>query len=330
MNDLSGTFDDTAFNGLLHAGGRGTFMRTPFVAPNAKKLKEAKINAAFLGFPWDAMCISRTGTNYGPRAIREAGDQFSFYNASTGMDLTEHYRFADCGDVPVVPGAAKKTMDRAEAVVSEILGSGAMPVTFGGDHSVTIACVRAFAKKHKKPGLVLVDTHFDTAQDVGGETLSHCCPITRAVEAGFDPKRIAIVGTGGWMNPRNELAYVKNKGITLFTIEDIWEQGAKTIARKAAAVASKGADGVYLTYDIDAIDAAYAPGTGVPTPGGMSSREALTMAYELGRMGIAGLDLVEVSPSWDHDGITSRLAVRLVLEALAGNASAKGKRKKKR
>lgn len=327
MNDQSGTFDENAFTGLLHAGGRGTFMRTPFVAPRAKALKDAKINAAFLGFPWDAMCISRTGTNYGPRAIREAGDQFSFYNASTGMDLNDHYRMADCGDVPVVPGAGQTTMARAEAMISEMLAGGAMPITFGGDHSITIAAVRAFAKKYKKPGLVLVDTHFDTALDVGGETLSHCCPITRAVDAGFDPKRIVIVGTGGWMNPKSELAYIKKKGITLFTIEDIWEEGAKAIAKKAAAIASKGADGVYLTYDIDAIDAAYAPGTGVPTPGGMSSREALTMAYELGRMGLAGMDIVEVSPSWDHDGITSRLAVRLVLEAMAGNANAKKKKK---
>ena len=327
MNDQSGTFDENAFTGLLHAGGRGTFMRTPFIAARAKALKDAKINAAFLGFPWDAMCISRTGTNYGPRAIREAGDQFSFYNASTGMDLNDHYKMADCGDVAVVPGSGQTTMARAEGMISEMLDGGAMPITFGGDHSITIAAVRAFAKKYKRPGLVLVDTHFDTALDVGGETLSHCCPITRAVDAGFDPKRIVIVGTGGWMNPKSELAYIKKKGITLFTIEEIWDQGAKAIAKKAAAIASKGADGVYLTYDIDAIDAAYAPGTGVPTPGGMSSREALTMAYELGRMGIAGMDIVEVSPSWDHDGITSRLAVRLVLEAMAGNVNAKKKKK---
>lgn len=327
MNKIETTFNESAFSGLLHAGTHGTFMRLPHIKADAKKIKDAKVTAAILGFPWDAMCISRTGTNYGPRAIRDASDQFSFYNASTGVDLNDHYSFADCGDVPVVPGSAVATMNRAEAMVSEILKGGAMPVTVGGDHSITIACVRAFAKAYKKPGLVLVDTHFDTALEVGGETLSHCCPITRAVDAGFDPKRIAIVGTGGWMNPKSELAYIKKQGITLFTIEDIWSEGAKAIARKAAAVAGKGADGVYVTYDIDAIDAAYAPGTGVPTPGGMNSREALTMAYELGRMGISGFDLVEVSPSWDHDGITSRLAVRLVLEALAGNANArKGKR----
>jgi len=145
-NTSTVTFNENAFAGLLHAGTHGTFMRLPAMAADAKKLKDAKISAAFLGFPWDAMCISRTGTNYGPRAIREASDQFSFYNASTGMDLTQQYRFADCGDVPVVPGAAVATMDRAQAMVAQILQSGAMPVTIGGDHSITIACVRAFAK----------------------------------------------------------------------------------------------------------------------------------------------------------------------------------------
>ncbi|MDH3743415.1 MAG: agmatinase [Hyphomicrobiales bacterium] len=323
MSTQSTTFDENAFTGLLHAGTHGTFMRLPSIAPDAKALKSADINAAFLGFPWDAMCISRTGTNYGPRAIRDASDQFSFFNASTGVDLKDHYKMADCGDVPVNPGSAIQTMDVAEGIVSQILDGGAMPVTIGGDHSITIACARAFAKKYEAPGLVLVDMHFDTAVDLNGEELSHCCPIPRAVDAGFDPKRIAIVGAGGWMNPKSELAYVKDQGITLFTAEDIWEQGAKAIAQKAAAVASNGSGDVYLTYDIDSIDAAYAPGTGVPSPGGMTSREAIIMAHELGKMGISGLDVVEVSPSWDHDGITSRLAVRLLLEAMAGNALAR-------
>lgn len=323
MSTQSTTFDENAFTGLLHAGTHGTFMRLPSIAADAKALKAANVNAAFLGFPWDAMCISRTGTNYGPRAIRDASDQFSFFNASTGVDLNDHYKMADCGDVPVNPGSAIQTMGVAEGIVSQILDGGAMPVTIGGDHSITIACARAFAKKYEAPGLVLVDMHFDTAVDLNGEELSHCCPIPRAVDAGFDPKRIAIVGAGGWMNPKSELAYVKDHGITLFTAEDIWEQGAKAIAQKAAAVASNGSGDVYLTYDIDSIDAAYAPGTGVPSPGGMTSREAIIMAHELGKMGISGLDVVEVSPSWDHDGITSRLAVRLLLEAMAGNALAK-------
>ncbi len=275
--------------------------------------------AAILGFPWDAMCISRTGTNMGPKAIRDASDQFSFFNANLGLDLSDHYTFADCGDVPVVPGGAVKTMKLAEDMVNEIMAGGAMPITLGGDHSITIACVRAFAKHVKKPGLILVDSHFDTALEVGGEELSHCCPITRAVDAGFDPRNIVIIGTNGWMNPRNELDYIREKGITLMPLETIIDKGPVAVAREAAEIAGTGTDSVYLTFDIDAIDGAYAPGTGVPAPGGMTSREAIALIRELAKVGIGGLDLVEVSPSYDHDGITSRLAVQLILEALGGN-----------
>ncbi|MFU8776052.1 MAG: agmatinase [Roseovarius sp.] len=316
-----GNGSENQFSGWLHTGAGGTFMRASRVAPDADSLREAGITAAVLGFPWDAMCISRTGTNNGPYAIREASDQFSLFNANTGLDLTEHYNLADCGDVPIVPGSAVTTMDRAEALVGQILSAGAIPITVGGDHSVTIACVRAFAKKHTKPGLILVDSHFDTALDVGGEELSHCCPITRAVDAGFDPKRIVIVGTNGWMNPRNELDYIKERGITLMPLEDIIEKGPAHVGRAAREIASDGADSVYLTFDIDSIDGAYAPGTGVPAPGGMTTREALALVAELGRGGLGGFDLVEVSPPYDHDGVTSRLAVRLILDILASTTT---------
>lgn len=318
------TFSENAFAGLLHAGTGGTFMRLPRVAASADAIRAAGVTAAVLGFPWDAMCISRTGTNYGPRAIREASDQFSFFNANRGVDLSDHYRFADCGDVPVVPGAAVTTMGRAEDILSAILAGGAMPVTLGGDHSITIAAVRAFRKRYANPGLILVDSHFDTALEVGGEELSHCCPITRAVDAGFDPRKIVIVGTNGWMNPKSELAYIRERGITLIPLEAIVERGPVAVAREATAVAGAGTDSVYLTFDIDSIDGAFAPGTGVPAPGGMTSREAIALIAEIGKVGLGGMDLVEVSPPYDHDGITSRLAVQLILEALAGNASAAG------
>lgn len=306
-----------AFAGLLHAGSGGTFMRLPRVPADAKVLRQHAITAAFLGFPWDSMCISRTGTNYGPRALREAGDQFSFYNANLDLDLTDHYKFADCGDVAVIPGAAVRTMDRAEAMILEVLNGGAIPVTFGGDHSITIACVRAFAKRYENPGLILVDSHFDTAADVGGEELNHACPIARAVDAGFDPRKIVIIGTNGWLNPRAEFEYASDKGITLMPIETVIDKGPIEVARQARAIAGNGTDSVYLTFDIDAIDGAYAPGTGVPAAGGLTSREAIALVSELGKGGLGGMDIVEVSPPYDHDGITSRLAVKLVLETLA-------------
>lgn len=318
---MANTSNEGQFSGWLHTGTGGQFMRAPHVEPDAQALRSAGITAAVLGFPWDAMCISRTGTNQGPAAIRQASDQFSLFNANTGVDLNEHYTLADCGDVPIVPGSAVTTMDRAQALLSSILEADAMPITLGGDHSVTIACVRAFANKHKKPGLILVDSHFDTALEVGGQELSHCCPITRAVDAGFDPSRIVIVGTNGWMNPRIELEYIQERGITLMPIEHIIEKGAAYVGRAAREIAADGADSVYLTFDIDSIDGAYAPGTGVPAPGGMTSREALALVAELGRGGLGGFDLVEVSPPYDHDGVTSRLAVRLILDILAASVT---------
>jgi arginase family enzyme len=272
--------DETAFSGLLHAGTGGTFMRLPFVPPKTDILEANNVSAAFVGFPWDSMCISRTGTNYGPRAVREASDQFTFFNANRNVDLRQSYSFADCGDVPVIPGSAVATMARAETIISTILSAGAMPITVGGDHSITIAGVRAFRKTYHNPGLILVDSHLDTADDVGGEPLNHACPIARAVDSGFDPTKIVIVGYNG-----------------------------------------NGTDSVYLTFDIDAIDGAYAPGTGVPAPGGLTSREAIALVSELSKVGLGAMDIVEVSPPYDHDGITSRLAMQIILEALSGSAS---------
>ncbi|MBL0374333.1 agmatinase [Rhizobium sp. KVB221] len=306
-----------SFGGLLHAGSGGTLMRLPYIEANTKALEEHGISAAFLGFPWDSMCISRTGTNYGPRAIREAGDQFSFYNANLDVDLRDHFTFADCGDVQVIPGSPVRTMDRAEQMLTEIINAGAMPITIGGDHSITIACVRAFRKRYDNPGLILVDSHFDTAIDVGGEVFNHACPIARAVEAGFDPRKIVIIGTNGWLNPKVESDYARQKGITVMPLETVIEKGPIAVGKEARSIAGSGTDSVYLTFDIDAIDGAFAPGTGVPAPGGLTSREALALVSEIGKGGLGGMDLVEVAPAYDHDGITSRLAVKLILEALA-------------
>lgn len=319
-HEQTGMLDENAISGLLHAGALGTFMRLPLASARKEALEELGANAAILGFPWDSTCISRTGTNYGPKAIREASEQFTFYSASTEVNLRDHYTMADCGDVPVLPGNSERTMDRAQALVGEILDAGAIPVTLGGDHSITIPCARAFAEKYDNPGLVLVDAHLDTAHDMDGDLLNHCCPIARAVDAGFDPAKIAIVGPSGWMNVKSELDYIRDKGITLYTIDDVIREGAVVIAKKAAAIASDGTDSVYLTVDIDSVDAAYAPGTGVPTPGGLTSREVLQVVAEIGKAGIGGMDLAEVSPAWDHDGITSRLACRIILDALQANA----------
>lgn len=294
-------------------------MRLPFVEAKEESLRTAGATVAFLGFPWDSTCISRTGTNYGPKSLREVSYQFQFFNATNGIDLADAYSMVDCGDVPVLPGNSQITMESARGMIEQILRAGVLPVILGGDHSVTIAGVRAFTSSFSRPGLINIDTHLDTAPALGGELISHCCPLSRAVDAGFDPNRMVIIGANGWLNPRSELAYAREKGITIISVDDVESMGATEAACKAASIASQDTDGVYLTIDIDALDAAFAPGCGVPTPGGLTSREMIRIVQEVARHGVGAIDIVEVSPAWDKEGITSSIACRLILEALSAN-----------
>ncbi len=191
-----------------------------------RKLRAHGAKAAIYGIPFDATNISRTGANYGPRGIRDVSCQFLTFNATLDFDLLEVLNPVDCGDTDIAWPTPRKHFARAQRDLSEIIRSGALPVTIGGDHSITIPAARAMAPEVKDPGLVLVDSHLDTAPDVGGELLNHCCPITRAVDAGFDPEKIALVGISGWMNPKTELAYCREHGITIIWLEEIWEKGA--------------------------------------------------------------------------------------------------------
>jgi agmatinase len=313
--------DPTMWTSLLHAGLAGSFLKLPHVAPDAGALSSHGARAAIYGIPWDSTSISRTGANYGPRGIREISGQFLTYNATWDFDLAEALAPVDCGDCHVVLANAERTF-HAERDIGQILEAGAIPATLGGDHSITIPAVRAVRGRVANPGLVLVDTHLDTAQDVGGEQLNHCCPISRAVDAGFDPAKIALLAISGWMNPRAELEYCRERGITVVWLEDIWAEGVPAAVEHALAVAGDGTDGIYLSVDVDSLDAAYAPGTCVPTPGGLTSRELLELVRGVARHGLVGVDVVETAPSLDATSATAAIAGRVVMDALAAHAGA--------
>lgn len=313
--------DPTMWSSLLHAGLSNTFLRLPHVPADAGALRDHGAKAAIYGIPFDATNISRTGANYGPRGVRDVSCQFLTFNATLGFDLLEALNPVDTGDTDIVLANAEKTFSRAQADLAEILGSGALPVTFGGDHSITIPAARAVSAAYDDPGLVLVDMHLDTAPDVGGELLNHCCPITRAVDAGFDPEKIALVGISGWMNPKTELRYCEERGITVIWLEEIWEKGTAWAADKAREIAGAG-DGIYLSFDVDALDAAHAPGTCCPSPGGMTSREAIEVVRGVSREGLLGVDVVEVAPSLDPTPATALIGGRIALEAMAFHAGA--------
>jgi agmatinase len=319
---MSTATDRTMWASLLHAGLAGSFMGFPHVAADTDALAAAGARAAVYGIPFDGTNISRTGANYGPRGMRDVSVQFLTYNAMYDFDVADALSPVDCGDCAVIPGDTAGTFARAQADIEAILRADALPVTLGGEHSITIPAVRAVGTVYDDPGLVLVDTHLDTALDVGGETLSHCCPITRAVDAGFDPRHIALVAISGWMNPRSELAYCREHGITVIWLEEIWEHGTAWAVDRALEVAGAARDGVYLSFDVDSLDGAHAPGTCCPTPGGLTSREALEIVRGVAGPGLIGVDVVEVAPSLDPTPATALIGGRVALEAMAFHAGA--------
>ncbi len=307
----------------MHAGLASSFLRLPHRPPDRERLAAEGVGAAIYGIPWDSTVISRSGTNYGPRGIREASLRALKYNATLDLDLGEVLSPIDCGDAEVVPGNAQSTFENAQRDLDNILAAGAVPVTLGGDHSVTIPAVRAVTEHYENPSLVLIDAHLDTATDVGGETLNHCCPITRAVDAGFPPQNIAIVGAGGWLNPRGEIEYCREHGIEVIWLDEIWEAGISRTLQRAVDATSGGTDGVYLSVDIDALDGAYAPGTGVPAAGGMTIKEMLMLVRGVAAHGLIGMDMVEVAPTLDPTNTTPSVAVRIILDALAFHAGSR-------
>ncbi|MFN8163551.1 MAG: agmatinase family protein [Solirubrobacterales bacterium] len=314
--------DRTMWNSILHSGLAGSFMSFPHVAPQSDSLREAGAKAAIYGIPFDSTSISRTGANYGPRGMREVSCQFLTYNATLDFDLVDALSPVDCGDCDLALANPAVTFERAKVDLLEILRAGALPVTLGGDHSVTIPAAWAVREHVANPGLVLIDTHLDTAPDVGGEELNHCCPITRAVDAGFDPERMILIGMSGWMNPRTEIEYCRERGIRVIWLEEIWEKGTAWAVEQATEIARDGTDGVYLTFDVDSLDAAHGAATCCPTPGGLTSREAIELVRGVAAGGLLGVDVVEVAPSLEATPATSLMGVRIAVEAMAFHAGA--------
>ena len=303
-------------------GGIATFMGAPQVEPTADALRAAGVRAAFVGMPFDSTTIARPGAQLGPRAVRDWSSHTLSYHGEYDLDIFEELGVCDMGDVPVVPANAPKTVDRVADIMGEAIRAGALPVLCGGEHITTIGGSMA-VDRHAPSGtygLILVDTHLDTAPDVGGETINHCCPITRAMELNaFDPTKCVIIGPHGAMNPKSEYAYVREAGVKVYHVSDVDRRGARAVAEEAVAIASDGTDGVYFSFDVDSLDSSVCAGTCVPTMGGLTAREALTMVSVIGRCDLVAMDVCEVAPAYDN-GESAMAACQVVVDTLAAYA----------
>jgi agmatinase len=309
------------WDSVLHAG-IATFLHKPIVAPRREELHKANATVAILGMPFDSTTITRTGSMHGPRAVRDASSQFLPYHYGYRTNLDEFEVIVDCGDVSAVPGSPEITFGRAAEVLDQIYWAAAMPLLVGGDHSTTIPGTAAFSRAlgGRRFGMIMFDTHLDTADHIGGVKLSHCAPITRTLELpNVEPHNVVIIGPHGAANPLEELEYVQAHGIRVYDASEVIDRGIDAVVHEALALVSKGTEALYLSVDLDSLDGAYVHGTCAPEPGGLTPRELLRAVYLIGVHGIDAMDVVEIAPQYDLGGIAPRTACRIMLDALVGN-----------
>ena len=303
--------DKPDYAGLLTWGGQ------PYTEDAAEL---AGADAAVVGAPFDDLVSDRPGTRFGPRAIRAASWGPGAHLEAKADPLTD-LRVVDFGDAPVVPADAHSSHEAIERTVGEVIGAGVVPIVLGGDHSITEPDARACAATHGPLGLLHFDTHTDTAREVFGVELSHGTPMYRLVEDGVvAPERYVQVGLRGYWPGEEEFAWQEERGIRAFFMHDVARLGIDAVLEQA--LAHIGSGPAFLTVDVDVLDPAFAPGTGTPEPGGMTSADLLRACRTAAeRLELVGADVVEVAPTAIGSAdVTALVADRIVREILTGIA----------
>jgi agmatinase len=299
------------YAGLLTYGG------APYTQDPAEL---AGFEVAIVGAPTDDLVSDRPGTRFGPRAIRAASCPPGPHLESK-VDAFEELKIVDFGDAAVLPADAATSHEAIFELVGQVLDAGALPIVLGGDHSIAEPDVRAVAARHGPVGLVHFDTHTDTGQEVFGVEVSHGTPMFRLVAAGkLEPKRYVQVGLRGYWPGEETFKWQADNGITSFFMHDVRRDGIEAIVERTLEIV--GAGPVYLTVDVDVLDPAFAPGTGTPEPGGMTSSDLLWACRTVAeRLELVGAEVVEVIPtSVGSADITALVADRIVREILNGLA----------
>jgi agmatinase len=287
-----------------------TFMRLPYLR------EPGALDVALLGIPYDGGTSYRTGARYGPRHIRDQSSLIRPWNPALKVAPFERLRVADYGDVDVAPVSIEATFAAIERDVSALVQAGVTPLSVGGDHSVTLPILRALARRHGPLALVHFDAHPDTWDEYFGSKYFHGTTFRRAVEEGLvDGRRVIQIGIRGPLYGPEDFDFHATHGLEVLRIEDVKERGTAWAAERLERLAGRPA---YCSFDIDAVDPAYAPATGTPEVGGLSSYEALVLVRALRSLDLVGADVVEVSPPYDGPGqITSLLAANLLFELLS-------------
>jgi agmatinase len=301
---------------------RFTGIRTFMRAPHTTDL--AGVDAAVYGIPFDTATSFRTGPRFGPEAIRSASALLRPYNPALGVDVVEALSIVDYGDVPVSPGDTERTYGQVEEALAPLVEAGVFPLALGGDHSVTLAELRVLARRHGPLALVQLDAHGDTWDEYFGQRFFHGTTFRRAHEEGLiEPEASVQAGLRGSVYGADDLESARELGFVILSCDQLRNHGPGSFA---SLVRERiGRRPVFLSFDIDVLDPAFAPGTGTPEVGGLSTAEALSFLRALRGVKLAGADVVEVSPPYDGPGQPTALAAaNVAYELLSLRALAQG------
>ncbi len=288
--------------------GIPTFMRLPHIT------EPGELEVALIGVPFDGGTTYRPGPRFGPRHIREQSAIIRPWNPVLKVNPFAKHRTADFGDLSVNPLSIEDTFGRIERGLGPLLDAGVRCVCVGGDHSISLPILRAVAKKHGAVSLIQFDAHNDLWDEYFGSKYSHGTPFRRAFEEGLlQDDRVLQVGLRGQVYGENDFDFARAHKVRVVTAEEFHQKGMATVQSHLRAFRRKP---VYVTLDIDVVDPAFAPGTGTPQVGGLTSVQILELVRSLRGLNIVGCDLVEVSPPYDNGGITSLLAANLLFELL--------------
>lgn len=295
--------------------GSGTFAGVPYLE-DMRQLGGQDV--VFVGAPLDTGTTNRPGTRFGPQAMRRVSSGQYDLNIEFGLVLGESLNMVDAGDIQVIPANLEKSFDQIADAIAYITQRDVFPVVLGGDHSIGYPDIRGMTPYiDGNVGIIHFDRHSDLNETSLDERM-HGSPFFHATNIPNAPaSNLVQIGIGGWTRAKPGLKVARDRGATIITLDDIDRFGIERTMEFALEVAWKNARAVFLSFDIDSVDPAFAPGTGTPVPGGLTSREALRMLRLVAREGLAGMEVVEVSPPYDVADITSLLGGRVIMDVLA-------------
>jgi guanidinopropionase len=303
-------------------GAIPTFMRLPHL------IDPAQLDIALIGVPWDGGTTNRAGARHGPREIRNMSSFIRKVHHVSRIAPYELARIADLGDAPVNPIDLMDSLQRIERFFAKVHAAGALPLSAGGDHLITLPILRAIARE-RPLGLIHFDAHSDTNDRYFGDNrYTHGTPFRRAVEEGLvEPKRTVQIGIRGSIYSGQDMEFAEGSGMRVIYMEEFCKLGEERVIAEARRVAGQGP--VYLSFDVDGLDPVFAPGTGTPEIGGLTTREAQHVVRGLQGLDFVGGDVVEVSPPFDPSGNTALVGATFMFEILCLLADAVADRRRR-